>query len=323
MNPSQLSVSSEMAGKTVAAIIRTSMPDLSWSQARRVVESRRVMLNDELCLDPARRVKEGDVVDILDWPQRLPEAFAADLVVRHLDAHVVVVEKPAGINTVRHPEELHWDQRRRDRAPTLDDRLQKTIAKRLGTSMPRLPRLRKVHRLDRLTSGLVVFARSALAEQELGRQFFKHTVTRRYLAVVPGRVTPQTVTSWLIPDRGDGRRGSSGVPGRGKIAITHIEIMEEFPQHTLLACRLETGRTHQIRVHLSELGHPVCGDPVYVRRPDGTSFTEGVDAPRLALHAVELGFVHPATHAPLHWEMPPPPELANWIESLRHGHSVD
>jgi 23S rRNA pseudouridine1911/1915/1917 synthase len=134
---------------------------------------------------------------------------------------------------------------------------------------------------------------------------------------------PQSIRTWLIPDRGDGRRGSSGRDGKGKLAVTHVEVLEQLPRHTVLSCRLETGRTHQIRIHLSEMGHPVCGDPVYVLKPDGTRFTEGVDAPRLALHAVCLGFVHPATGETLSWDMPPPPELADWITSLRHGHSVE
>lgn len=319
----EIAITGDAAGQTLAGIVRARQPGLSWSQAKRFVEARRVRLNGELCLDPARKVREGDRVELLDRPARLPGAIAGELVVRHLDAHVVVVEKPAGINTVRHPQELHWDQKRRDRDPTLEDRLQKVIAQRLGTSMPRLPRLRKVHRLDKLTSGLVVFARSALAEQELGRQFARHTVHRRYLAVVPGRVASQTVRSWLIRDRGDGRRGSSPVEGRGKEAVTHIEATEYLPRHTLLTCRLETGRTHQIRIHLAELGHPVCGDPVYVLASDGTRVATGTDAPRLALHAVALGFTHPATKQELSWDMPPPPELARWIESIRHGHSVD
>lgn len=318
-----MTISAQDAGQTLAAIVRTQRAGLTWSQAKRFVEARQVRLNSELCLDPARRVKEGDDVELLDRPAKLPVAIAGDLVVRHLDAHVVVVEKPAGINTVRHPLELHWDQKRRDRDPTLEDRLQKVIAQRLGTTMPRLPRLRKVHRLDRLTSGLVVFARSQHAEQHLGRQFFKHSVIRRYLAVVPGRFASQTVRSYLVRDRGDGRRGSSPVEGRGKLAITHVEVAEQMPRHTLVTCRLETGRTHQIRIHLSELGHPVCGDPVYVQRPDGTRYPGPVAAPRLALHATVLGFVHPAAEREMIWEMPPPTELANWIETIRHGYSVD
>src|SRR5205085_6781588 len=125
------------------------------------------------------------------------------------------VEKPPGINTVRHPSELDWKERRRDLAPTLEDRLHKAIADRLRLPPRKLSPLRKVHRLDKLTSGLVIFARSAVGERDLGRQFRVHSVDRQYIAVVPGKPKPGTVRTWLVADRGDGRRGTSRVEGLG------------------------------------------------------------------------------------------------------------
>lgn len=315
--PQQHIIDETQTGHTVAAIIRSVRAELSWSQARRLVEIRQVQVNGDLCLDPARRIKTGDTITFLDKPAKLPAAFVDELNVRYFDAHVVVVEKPAGISTVRHPSEMEWSQHRRDQNPTLDDRLHRQIAARLGQPLHSLARLRKVHRLDKLTSGLVVFARSAIAERELGRQFFMHSVARHYLAIVPGHMGRVTIRTWLIPDRGDGRRGSSGHEGRGKLAVTHVEPVEPLPKHMLLRCKLETGRTHQIRIHLSELGHPVCGDPVYVFRPDGTRYVEDVAAPRLALHAAELGFTHPVNGERLIWEMPLPAVLDNWLNTLR------
>jgi 23S rRNA pseudouridine1911/1915/1917 synthase len=178
--------------------------------------------------------------------------------------------------------------------------------------------LRIVHRLDKDTSGLVVFARSVWAERELGRQFKAHTVVRRYIAVVAGTVKPQTFSTWLVRDRGDGRRGS-GPEGGGKQAITHVDVLEELPRHTVLVCQLETGRTHQIRIHLAEAGHPVCGESVYHRRADGTVVADASAAPRLALHAAELGFVHPGTGKDMAWTMPPPPDLERFLERLRRS----
>jgi 23S rRNA pseudouridine1911/1915/1917 synthase len=256
----------------------------------------------------------------LDRSQPEPAAHRNLLTIRHLDQHVVVVEKPSGINTVRHPAERNWNERRRELAPTLDDRLQYAIAARQQRPRSTLLRLRVVHRLDKETSGLVVFARSPLAEVDLGRQFRRHTVVRRYLAVVRGAVPPQSVRSSLVRDRGDGRRGSTTLPGVGKLAVTHVDVTERLPGYTLLSCRLETGRTHQIRIHLAELGHPVCGDPVYHTRRDGTVTPDESAAPRLALHAVELGFRHPATNVDLHWEMPLPDDLKDFVERLRRGH---
>jgi 23S rRNA pseudouridine1911/1915/1917 synthase len=176
--------------------------------------------------------------------------------------------------------------------------------------------LRVVHRLDKETSGLVVFARTVAAERGLGKQFHAHTVVRRYLALVPGFVPPQRIATRFVRDRGDGRRGSTEASGAGKEAITHVDVMKHLPGYTLLACRLETGRTHQIRIHLAELGHPVCGDKVYQHLSDGRVLADRSGAPRLALHAVELGFVHPRSLQETHWEMPLPPDLQVFLDRL-------
>jgi 23S rRNA pseudouridine1911/1915/1917 synthase len=184
--------------------------------------------------------------------------------------------------------------------------------------------LRVVQRLDKETSGLVVFARSVVAERGLGKQFHAHTVMRRYLAVVPGSLAPQRIATSLVRDRGDGRRGSTDNPTLGKEAITHVDVVGRLRGYTLLSCRLETGRTHQIRIHLAELGHPVCGDKVYHRKPSGEVRPDRSDAPRLALHAAELGFQHPVTSEELFWSMPLPADLEQFLERLRsRGEAAD
>jgi 23S rRNA pseudouridine1911/1915/1917 synthase len=311
-------VSPQEAGHTVAKVLRARLGGPSWADVRKLIAARRVKVGDAVCSDDARRLKEGEVVVLLEHPKPLPRAAHPDrLAVRHLDDHVVVVEKPAGVNTVRHPAELEWSEQRRELDPTLEDLTQWAVARQLNRPARELPRLRIVHRLDKETSGLVAFARSVLAERDLGLQFRKHSVVRRYLAVVPGYLSPRTIRSNLVPDRGDGRRGSTPHPGQGKEAVTHVAVEERLPGYTLLSCRLETGRTHQIRIHLSEAGHPVCGDKVYVKRRDGTAFDDASGAPRLALHATELGFTHPASGAELHWAMPLPGDLAKFVERLR------
>ena len=300
-------VAPQEAAHTLAKVLRSRLGGPSWTDVRKLIAARRVKVGDSICSDDARRLKENEVVVLLEHPKPLPRAAHPDrLVIRHLDEHVVVVEKPAGVNTVRHPAELKWSEQRRELDPTLEDLTQWAIAKQLDRSPRDLLRLRIVHRLDKETSGLVVFARSPLAERELGRQFRKHTVVRRYLAVVPGFLSARTIKSSLLPDRGDGRRGSTQLPDVGKEAVTHVAVEERLPGHTILSCRLETGRTHQIRIHLSEAGHPVCGDKVYVKNPAGEVFEDKSEAPRLALHATELGFEHPASGAHLHWTMPLP-----------------
>jgi 23S rRNA pseudouridine1911/1915/1917 synthase len=299
-------ITPDQSGATLAAFLRQQLTGQSWSQVRTLIASRHVRLGGDLCLDPARRVKSGEVVELLGKPAPKP-LRGEQIVVRHLDEHIVVVEKPAGLRTMPHPAERDWPKRRKALHPSLAD----LVRARVGG------RLRIVHRLDKETSGLLVFARTIEAERGLGRQFKAHTVIRRYLALIPGHLANQRIASRLVRDRGDSRRGSTPLLDLGKLAITHVEVAERLKQHTLLTCRLETGRTHQIRIHLAELGHPICGEKVYNRRPDGTPLPVCPGAPRLALHAAELGVTHPATGQPLHWTMPLPADLTGFLDRLR------
>ena len=326
-----LIVTFDYSGRTLASLVRHLLPGHSWSEIRRLIETRRIRVNSELCLDSALRLREGQVIEILDRPapkSRQPESIK----IVHLDTHIVVVEKPSGISTVRHPLERDWPAKRKLLSPTLDEIVPKLIAQRelwgqvsnlpgkLKTCRHRKgppPRLRVVHRIDKETSGLVVFARTVPAEQGLGEQFRAHSVLRRYLAIIPGTIQSQRIATRLVRDRGDGRRGSTKLPGVGKQAVTNIELVEKLAGYSLVSCRLETGRTHQIRIHLAELGHPVCGEKVYNRKPSGPVIEDQSGAPRLALHAAELGFLHPVTGQSLHWSMPLPADLQEFVTRLR------
>ena len=310
-------VGAEMAGQTLAAFVRALSAGQSWSAVRALIERRHVTIGGSVCMDHARRVKAGEVIEIRTQPVReVRGERPEDVVIRHFDDDVVVVEKVSGLNTVRHPAELEWTQERRELAPTLEDVTQKAIGWKLRQKPRDLPRLRIVQRLDKDTSGLVVFARSVRGERELGRQFKEHSVTRRYIAVVPGHMEAQTIKGYLVRDRGDGRRGSGAESG-GKFAVTHVSVHERLPNHTALICQLETGRTHQIRIHLSEAGHFICGEKVYTIKTDGSQLPDPSNAPRLALHALELGFDHPGTNERLFWSMPLPADLFKFIERLR------
>ncbi len=327
MNPSNAQtfrVSPPQATQTLAAALRQWLPGQSWGQVRRLVASRRVSVSGNICLDPARRLKADEVVKLLAAPAAAPPR-EEDVKIRHLDAHVVVVEKPAGMTTIRHPEEEDWPARRKQLQPTLDELLPRVIARlssgRKGVRPPKtrtpLPPVRPVHRLDRETSGLMVFARTVEAERQLGKQFRKHAVHRRYLAVAHGEVEEQAIDTRLVRDRGDKRRGSTTLPGAGKRAVTHVKPLEKLMGYTLIECRLETGRTHQIRIHLAEAGHPLCGEKVYNQALFRPPYVDSSGAPRLVLHAAELGFEHPITGERLHFETPMPPDLAGFIEKLR------
>jgi 23S rRNA pseudouridine1911/1915/1917 synthase len=320
VNNAIFQVSAEHADKTVAAFLRLMLPGQSWTQVRKLFEARRVRLNGEVWLDDARRLKKGETVEILAHAEKSAQVFIDQIPIRYIDEHIVVVEKPAGISTVRHPAERDWLEERRMLVLTLDDLVMRQIGMRLPRKKhdPR-PRLRIVQRLDKETSGLVVFARTVDAERGLGMQFRKHTVTRRYLTIVAGTIESQTIRSTLIRDRGDGRRGSTTLKDAGKDAVTHITVAEALPGFTLLSCKLETGRTHQIRIHLAELYHPVCGERVYSRLFNGEPIPDESGAPRLALHATELGFTHPITEEAMHWEMPPPEDFRVFLDRLRAG----
>lgn len=327
-------VQAEQANQTLATALRAWLKEpVSWSQVRRLVRTRHVLLNGNLCLDEGRRLKPREVVKVLAHPAA-PLPREEDVRIRFVDAHLVIVEKPAGMTSVRHAEEQHWSAKRRRHQPTLEDLLPRILAKKQssgrrsagkgangrggGRPQPaRTPPVKPVHRLDRDTSGLMVFARTAQAERLLGEQFRKHTTRRRYLAVARGVVAPQVIESNLVRDRGDGRRGSTTEPGQGKRAVTHIRPIEPLGEYTLIECRLETGRTHQIRIHLAEIGHALLGETIYHRPRFGEETPDRSGAPRLALHATALAIRHPMTGEELSYEMPLPPDLAEFLERLR------
>jgi 23S rRNA pseudouridine1911/1915/1917 synthase len=231
-------------------------------------------------------------------------------VLRHVDDAVVVVEKPPGVTTHRSGSEAaEFGQRGQRFLPS-------TLADRLPALLPGGGPILAVHRIDRDTSGLVVFARTPEAEAALGKQFRAHTIGRRYLAITRGKPAEGRVESWLIRDRGDGRRGS-GPLGEGQRAVTHVRVLEQLGPCCLVECRLETGRTHQVRIHLDEAGAPLAGERVYDRPLNGPPAPDLSASPRVALHAAYLGFKHPATGAWVEWESPLPADLAAVVRRLR------
>jgi 23S rRNA pseudouridine1911/1915/1917 synthase len=329
-------------GFTLAAILKRLLTDHSWSQVRKLIAGRRVQVNGNLCLDAERKVHPGDVVKLLDHAVA-PPVRVEDVKLAYVDEHLAVVQKPAGVTTLRHREESGLPQRRKQLQPTLDELVQQRLAEHLGIrsdtgrkrkrgtqGVPRTAttgrgfdkrlQIRPVHRLDRDTSGLMVFARTAAAEQKLIRMFARHEVQRAYVAVVHGHVEAQTIDTWLVRDRGDGLRGSTplGEAAEGaQRAITHVRPMEHLPEYTIVECRLETGRTHQIRIHLAEISHRLCGEKIYTHAPGQPPEPDTSGAPRQALHAAELALIHPVTNQPLRFRMPLPKDMKEWLLRLR------
>lgn len=295
------------AGKTLADLLKSVLGDQSWSQVKQHIRARRVQIDGNLCLDPQRRLRGTEVVKLLNESASKPPD-PTELTILHRDPHVVIVEKPAGVTSNREPREAELPQRRKQLQPTLDE----LLSTRLGT------RVRPVHRLDRDTSGVMVFAVSAHAERQLVEDFKHHRIERLYRAVVVGLITePRTIESWLVRDRGDGVRGSvrnDPPPVDAQRAVTHVTPIEPIAHGKLTAieCRLETGRTHQIRIHLSEAGHPLCGEKTYT--VPGIRFTP--EPPRHALHATTLALTHPATGQTMRFDRPWPSDLMRWLRAV-------
>jgi 23S rRNA pseudouridine1911/1915/1917 synthase len=283
-------------------VLRAVHPGSSWNAIRRLIETGKVSVDGEVTRDPVSGVRKGAVL-VVSMRARRPSAreVLPKSAFVHVDSQVAVVKKPAGVSTVP------FDDTETD---TLVDRVREALkALSRGNAAP--PGI--VHRLDKETSGLILFARTLAAKRALKQQFRVHSVHRRYVAIAHGHVAAQTVRSRLVRDRGDSRRGSTENPTLGREAVTHVGVLERLEGATLVECRLETGRTHQIRIHLAELGHPLLGETLYMKGYTGPI----LDAPRLMLHARELGFSHPTTGEPLRFEEPLPDDMRLVVESLR------
>lgn len=324
-------VPDSLADQTLAAVLRQLAAPLSWSEARRLIVNRHVRVGGALALNDARRLRPGELIELFDEPLA-PVPREQSVRVLHVDPDLIVVDKPAGIVTLRRDEERDLSEEKRDLQPTLDELVPLLLpgharpAPRRGARPKRNappPSVYAVHRLDRDTSGLMLFALSPRARDALIERFKRHEINRTYVAVVHGVLRePRTIVTWIVRDRGDGLRGSvpeGAKDGSAQRAVTHVKPMEVIGgRYSLAECRLETGRTHQIRVHLSEIGHMLCGEKLYVRAKAGSPVRdEPSGAPRQALHSGTLEFTHPASGRKLSFTSPLPADLGRWLEGLR------
>jgi 23S rRNA pseudouridine1911/1915/1917 synthase len=272
-------------GLRLDQVVPRHVAGLSRRKARAVIDVGGVFVDRSRVKIAGRPVRAGQIIEV-NWGGAVeraaapvdPDAPAPRIV--HADDHIIVVDKPAGLVTAPTPES--------DRGDLLDQ---------LVTSYGEVY---LVHRIDLPTSGLLVFARTRDANKRLGEAFKVHDVLREYRAVAVGAVAAQTIDRPI-----DARR-----------AVTHVAPLETLATATVLAVRLETGRTHQIRIHLAGLGTPVAGDHQHGGELSRTFIPR---PPRLALHAAVLGFTHPGTGMLVRSESDFPPELATWLDRVRAG----
>lgn len=290
-------------GKRLDQALSALLPEFSRNRIQNWIRARKISVDDawgttKMKVSGGESVRVEIEADPNATPDA-PEAIPLDVVFE--DSMLLVINKPVGL--VVHPGSGN-------RHGTLLNALLHWVPQ-----VAELPRAGIVHRLDKDTSGLMVVAKTLKAHTDLVRQLQARTAKREYLALVYGEVDRSgTVDAPLARDPHN--RTKRGVHSMGKTAITHYEVVERFPGIALLRCKLETGRTHQIRVHMQHIGHPLVGEQVYSasRRSH-----RKIPFPRQALHAERLGLIHPVTQEAVQWECPLPADFAELLDALREN----
>ncbi|MGK6319711.1 RluA family pseudouridine synthase [Sphingomonas sp. DT-204] len=287
-----------------------AVPTLSRERLKALISSGRVIGPDGPARDPARKAPAGAEFRIA-VPNPEPahnEPQAIDLVIPYEDEHLIVIDKPAGL--VVHPAAGNPDG-------TLVNALLHHCAGQLsgigGVARPGI-----VHRIDKDTSGLMVAAKTDRAHEGLAKQFKVHSIDRRYLAIVSGRPSPpQGTIDAPLARSATNRKKMAIVEGGGRRAVSFYRNLRNLRDATLVECRLETGRTHQVRVHMASIGHPLLGDPVYGRTKAGhRALLETLNFRRQALHAAHLGFIHPVTSNALAFDSEMPADMQELFTEL-------
>jgi len=299
------------AGWRLDRALAAAVPTLSRERLKTLIRSGAVEAQGAAVRDPALKVKGGEALRVA-VPEPTPahnEPQDIPLTIVFEDEHLLVVDKPAGL--VVHPAAGNFDG-------TLVNALLHHCAGKLsgigGVARPGI-----VHRIDKDTSGLLVVAKTDVAHEGLARQFAAHSIDRRYLAIVSGipRSSGGAIDAPLARSATNRKKIAVVEGKRGKRAVTHWKRLELLDEAALVECRLETGRTHQVRVHMASIGHPLLGDAVYGRsgKTHGKLLKE-LGFHRQALHAAELGFTHPVTKNRLSFSSPMPPDMQELKSAL-------
>ena len=302
MEPIRLRASEESKNQRLDAFLASSLDGLTRSQATRLIESGEVAVDGRAVSKSYKLAGGEDIAVTLPEPEpveAVPQDIPLDVV--YEDADVIVVNKPSGM--VVHPAPGHPDG-------TLVNALLYHCAGTLsgigGALRPGI-----VHRIDRDTSGLIIAAKNDAAHQYLSAQLADHTLARTYECIVVGALREDRGTVDAPIARHPTDRKRMAVVAGGREAVTHWEVIARYPGYTHVRCRLETGRTHQIRVHMAYIGHPILGDTVYGAKKEVPGLTGQ------CLHAVGLRFLHPRTHEVMELSCPLPEEFTRMLQKIR------
>ena len=302
MEPIRLRASEESKNQRLDAFLASSLDGLTRSQATRLIESGEVAVDGKPVSKSYKLAGGEDIAVTLPEPEpveAVPQDIPLDVV--YEDADVIVVNKPSGM--VVHPAPGHPDG-------TLVNALLYHCAGTLsgigGALRPGI-----VHRIDRDTSGLIIAAKNDAAHQYLSAQLADHTLARTYECIVAGALREDRGTVDAPIARHPTDRKRMAVVAGGREAVTHWEVIARYPGYTHVRCRLETGRTHQIRVHMAYIGHPILGDTVYGAKKEVPGLTGQ------CLHAVGLRFLHPRTHEVVELSCPLPEEFTRMLQKIR------
>ena len=302
MEPILLRASEESKNQRLDAFLASSLDGLTRSQATRLIESGEVAVNGRAVSKSYKLAGGEDIAVTLPEPEpveAVPQDIPLDVV--YEDADVIVVNKPSGM--VVHPAPGHPDG-------TLVNALLYHCAGTLsGVGGALRPGI--VHRIDRDTSGLIIAAKNDAAHQYLSAQLADHTLARTYECIVVGKLREDRGTVDAPIARHPTDRKRMAVVAGGREAVTHWEVIARYPGYTHVRCRLETGRTHQIRVHMAYIGHPILGDTVYGAKKEIPGLTGQ------CLHAVGLRFLHPRTHEVVELSCPLPEEFTRMLQKIR------
>jgi 23S rRNA pseudouridine1911/1915/1917 synthase len=303
-------IAADAAGWRLDRALAAAVPTLSRERLKALIASGRVTGPQGLVRDPAVKAVSGDYAVAVPEPAPAHnEAQDIPLEIVFEDEHLLVVDKPAGM--VVHPAAGNFDG-------TLVNALLHHCAGRLsgigGVARPGI-----VHRIDKDTSGLLVVAKTDVAHEGLAAQFARHSIDRRYRAIVAGRPNPAEgkVDAPLARSSANRQKMAIVEGSRGKRAVTHYKVLRPLTESALVECRLETGRTHQVRVHMTSLGHPLLGDPAYGRTKSAhRELLKRLNFERQALHAAELGFNHPVTGEALSFKSAVPSDMQELLSAL-------